>query len=73
MEREITKEEFKRLYFQNAGYGWTEEYWDKFFEHEEGKKYFYREPDSPQATRMFIGSDAQSHRIYFLTIVPAPA
>lgn len=66
MDKEITKEEFKEIYFKHAlpNSGWTEDYWNHFFEKEEGKKYFYTEPELP---RMFISSGKNEHRIFFLT------
>ena len=41
-EQEITKEKFKELYFYYAtpNSGWTEDYWNHFYENEEGKRYF---------------------------------
>lgn len=68
-EKKVTKEEFKLLYFKYATpfSGWTESYWDKFFEKEENKKYFFTEPNSPKENRMYIGTDGENRRLYFLT------
>jgi hypothetical protein len=69
MDKEITKAEFKRLYFKYATKygGWTKEYWDRHFEKEESKKYFFTAPNSPDQTRMFINSDSKGHRIFLLS------
>lgn len=69
MEEEVTKAKFKILYFKYATpySGWTEDYWDHFYESEEEKKYFFTEPETPEHTRMFIVSDKEKHRIVFLT------
>ncbi len=64
MDREVTKQEFKRLFFQ---YGWTESYWQQFFEHEQNARYFFTEPTSPDQTRMFISSGHNEHRIFLLS------
>ena len=69
MEEEITKEKFKELYFKYATRhsGWAEDYWNKFYEEEKGKKYFFSEPTSTDSIRMFIVSDSEKHRMVFLT------
>jgi hypothetical protein len=69
MEEEVTKERFKDLYFKYAiiNSGWTEDYWDQFYEKEEGKRYFFTKPESPDSTRMFIVSGLNKHRMIFLT------
>lgn len=69
MEEEITKQEFKGFYFKYAtpNSGWTEEYWNHFYEQEIGKRYFFTRPESPESTRMFIVSDVDKHRMIFLT------
>lgn len=69
MEREVSKLAFKNLYFKYAtpNSGWTKEYWNKFYENEEGKNYYFTNPDTPESTRMFIVSDSVNHRIIFLT------
>ncbi len=66
-EKEVSKEEFKKVYFEHLGSGWTEEYWNKFFESEQNHKYFVRESDSIEANRMFMTSGKGIHRLYFLT------
>ena len=68
-EREVTKGIFKLLYFQYAApdSGWTEDYWNTDIEKEEGKRYFFTAPATPQSTSMFITSDANIRRMYFLT------
>ena len=69
MEEEIAKGKFKDLYFKYATphSGWTEEYWKQFYEQEEGKRYFFSKPATPDSTRMFIVSHQNTHRIIFLT------
>ena len=69
MEEEVTKEKFKDLYFKQAtaNSGWTEDYWNHFYEQEEGKRYFFEKPKTPDSTRMFIVSDVNKHRMIFLT------
>jgi hypothetical protein len=68
-EKEVSKEEFKKLYFQYAQphSGWTADYWDKFFEPQTGKKYYFTTPTSPAENRMFIDEGKESTRLYFLT------
>lgn len=69
MDEEVTKERFKALYFMYAttNSGWTEDYWNHFYEKEEGKRYFFAKPATPDSTRMFIVSDVNKHRMIFLT------
>ena len=69
MEEEVTKAEFKDFYSRYAtpNSGWTEEYWNHFYEREEGKRYFFTKPEGPESTRMFIVSDSDHHRMIFLT------
>ncbi|HLF34692.1 MAG TPA: hypothetical protein VI583_10655 [Cyclobacteriaceae bacterium] len=69
MEKEITKEKFKELYFKYSTQdsGWTEDYWNHFFEKEAGKRYFFTKPATPESTRMFIVSEGVKHRMIFLT------
>ena len=69
MEKEVSQVRFKELYFQYAtrNSGWTEDYWNQFYEREEGKKYFFMQPATPESSRMFIVSDGASHRMIFLT------
>jgi hypothetical protein len=68
-EQEISKSVFKEIYFKHASTesGWTQPYWDNFFEDEVDKKYFVIQPRSHQENRMFIRSGAGEHCIYFLT------
>ncbi len=70
-DREISKEEFKNLFFHygvsQKDSGWTSDYWDKFFENEKGKRYFFTVPDHPEQNRMFIDHTKDTRRIYLLT------
>ena len=71
--REVSKSEFKKMYFRfgRAADGWGPDYWEKFFEQEERvpMKYKIEEPESPEHTRMMIVSDYAVHeyRLFFLT------
>jgi len=70
--KEVTKEQFKEIYFRlGGGLGWTLEYWNKFFEDEErpGMKYLIQEPETPEHTRMMIVTDygSNEYRLFFMT------
>ena len=69
MEEEVSKERFKDLYFKYAtpNSGWTDDYWNHFYEQEEGKRYFFTKPANSESTRMFIVSGDNKHRLIFLT------
>lgn len=71
MDREISKQEFRELYIkygQSHEYtGWTQQYWDRFFENETDKQYFFTEPTEPDQTRMFIDSGKDTRRIFLLS------
>lgn len=68
-EEEVTKARFKELYFQyaTANSGWTEDYWNHFYETEEGKSYYFTKPATPDSTSMFIIDDNIKRRMIFLT------
>lgn len=68
-EKEITKEQFKDLYFKYAtpDSGWTEDYWNSFYEKEEGKRYFFTEPETPESTRLFIVQNGIERYMVFFT------
>lgn len=70
MEVEVTKENFRDLYFKYAtpNSGWTEEYWNQFYEKTEGERYFFTKPATEDSTRMFIVSGEAKHRMIFLTV-----
>lgn len=72
--KEVTKEEFRKLYFKlggGAATGWDLDYWNKFFADNEGTdmKYLVEEPETPEHTRMMIVYDnsAKEYRLFFLT------
>jgi hypothetical protein len=70
--KEVTKEQFKEIYFRlGGGLGWDADYWNKFFEVERrsGMKYLMEEPATPEHTRMMIVTDygANEYRLFFLT------
>jgi len=71
MDREITKKEFKELFYKygvaRKYSGWTEEYWEEVYERETNARYFFTEPNSPGENRMFIDSGKGTHRIFLLT------
>ena len=69
MDVQVSKIEFKKLYFDYAqpNSGWTEDYWNQFFETEQDKSYFFEEPESPAKDRMMIVSGDKKHRMIFLT------
>ncbi len=51
--KEVTKEQFKEIYFNlggGAATGWGLEYWNKFFEDDKkpGMKYLLEEPETPE-------------------------
>jgi hypothetical protein len=69
-EQQVTKEEFRRLYVQygqSRNRGWTQEYWDHFFENETSMKYVFTKPNSSTDDVMCIGGEKNTHRIYFLS------
>jgi len=70
--KEVTKEQFKEIYFSlGGGFGWDSDYWNKFFEDEArpGMKYLVEEPRTPEHTRMMIVTDygEKEYRLFFLT------
>jgi hypothetical protein len=72
--KEVTKEQFKEIYFKLGGgtaTGWSVGYWNKFFENEKkpGMKYLLEEPETPEHTRMMIVTDhdRNEYRLFFLT------
>jgi hypothetical protein len=72
--KEVTKEQFKEIYFKLGGgeaTGWGLEYWNTFFEDEKrsGMKYLIREPETPEHTRMMIVTDfgRNEYRLFFMT------
>lgn len=69
MEVVVTKEQFKALYFTYAtkNSGWTEDYWNQFYEEKEGGSYFFTPPTNAAETRMFIVEEGNKHRMVFLT------
>jgi hypothetical protein len=70
----VTKEAFREIYFRLGGGergGWTQSYWDKFFEPTPPRpmKYRIEEPASPAHTSMMIVSDyaIDEYRLFFMT------
>ncbi len=69
MEEEVSKAKFKDLYFKYAtpNSGWTEGYWNQFYENEDERRYFFAKPETLESTRMLIVSEGNLHRMIFLT------
>ena len=72
--KEVSKEEFKRVYFElggGAATGWDLDYWNNFFADDErpDMRYSVEEPETPEHTRMMIVTDssAKEYRLFFLT------
>ena len=70
MKNELTKMEFKKMYmkYRTKGDGWSDKYWEHFYEHQNGKQYFFEEPETPEHNRMFINSSHDSVHLYFMTL-----
>jgi len=70
MKKELTKTEFKKVYmtYRTEGDGWSDDYWEHFYEHKEGQRYSFEEPKTPQHTRMFVSEDQGSVHLYFMTL-----
>jgi len=54
--------------YRTDGDGWSDKYWDEFYEQQEAKKYFFTEPETPEQTRMFISEDQNSVRLFIMTL-----
>jgi hypothetical protein len=67
--REISKQEFKELYFKygGEGTGWTADYWKQFYEELECKRIVFIEPESEEENRLFIVGDSEELRMFLLT------
>ncbi len=70
--KEVTKEQFKEVYFRLGGgaeTGWSQEYWNSFFETEKrpGMKYLLEEPETPEHARMMIVDSGNEYRLFFMT------
>jgi len=72
--KEVTKEQFKEIYFRLGGgseTGWDLGNWNSSFEDEKipGMKYLLEEPATPEHSRMMIVTDYGMHeyRLFFLT------
>ena len=72
--REVTKEEFKLIYFKygKTDEGWSQEHWDKLHENprNENMKYKVKLPTSDLEVRMMIVNDysANEYRLFFTSI-----
>ena len=69
MAKELTKMEFKKMYmkYRTDGDGWSDEYWDQFYEKQNARQYFFTEPETPEHTRMFISGSQDSVHLFFMT------
>lgn len=69
MRKELSKMEFKKMYMKHRtdGDGWSDKYWEHFYEHQEGQQYFFTAPETPEHTRMFISGDSASVHLFFMT------
>ena len=71
--REVTKDEFKRVYFKLGGGrgGWDAEYWKRTFDDaaRPGMKFMVEDPATPAHTAMWIVSDfaVSEYRLFFRT------
>jgi hypothetical protein len=72
--KEVSKEQFKEMYFQLGGgreTGWGPDNWNSLFEKKTNRpmKYLVREPETPEHTRMMIVTDygCNEYRMFFVT------
>ena len=69
--REVTKSEFKQIYFERGGGrdGWDAAYWKRFFEDDPrpGMKFMVEEPATARDSTMWIVSGANEYRLFFRT------
>jgi len=72
--KEVTKKEFKKIYFRLGGgpySGWTADYWERHFEDEErpGWRFLVEAPRSSEHDSMWIVTDPEKkeYRLFFLT------
>ena len=70
MKKELTKMQFKEMYMKHRtdGDGWSDEYWDHFYENQTNTLYFFTEPETPKHTRMFVSSGHGSVHLFFMTL-----
>jgi len=75
--REVTKEEFRKIYFRLGGgdrSGWTADYWQEFFEDavNPGWRFMVEEPRGPEHDRMWLVTDHETteYRLFFMTDDP---
>ncbi|NNF67820.1 MAG: hypothetical protein HKM98_09965 [Gammaproteobacteria bacterium] len=69
MKKELSKRQFKKMYmkYRTDGDGWTDDYWDHFFEKRNVKRFFFTAPETPAHDRMFISQDAISAHLFFMS------
>lgn len=68
-EQEVTKEEFKKLYFKYGGEstGWTLEYWNEFYEKLEGVRFVFFPPKDDTENRLFIAEDEDEVSMFLMS------
>ena len=69
MKKKLSKTEFKKMYmtYRTDGDGWSDKYWEHFYEQQKAKQYFFTEPETPEHTRMFISESHGSLHLFFMT------
>lgn len=71
--REVSKDEFREVYFRYArdGDGWTKAYWQQFYERDRDPPMRYKVelPNTPDENRMMIVDDfgSREHRLFFMS------
>ena len=70
MRKELTKIESKKMYmtYREDGDGWSDQYWEQFYEKQNGEQYFFEEPETPEHKRMFISKSQGSVHLFFMTL-----
>jgi hypothetical protein len=71
MDKEITKQEFKELFFRygvsQEDSGFTEDFWNRFYESETDARYFVTGPTSPNQTRMSLTTGNGTRQIILMS------
>lgn len=69
MDKGLSKAEFKKMYmtYRTDGDGWSDNYWDHFYENQKGKRYYFDPPETPAHTRMFISESGDKVSLFFMS------
>jgi hypothetical protein len=68
MEKEISKEEFKKWYEKYAvPCGYSMDGWENTYENNGTLKFYVTEPESPLHNRLFLIGDSEKVRMVFMT------